>query len=371
MTVPSTVTLTVPSTVPSTVPLTVPPLLSPCPLLFSPSALPSPRSPLPPLPPPPSFLLFCRAAAKQFKGKDIEKGIAIPTSVSNGTAIGHQSPGPEDATTIAEGELVRIDLGAHIDGFIAQAGTTVVAGGAPATGAAADVVRATSEAYEAASRLVRAGGSSEAVAAAIRAVAEAYGLSVVEGVSSHEVKRFIVDGQKAIDPRPAAEAPKPAEFETEAGEVYALDVALSTGDGRPRVTDDKATTVFRRSLEGTWQLKIKASRELYGEVSRRFPTVLFATRALESPHARYALVECVNHGLLTPFPVLHEKPGALVARIKGTVLLTPTGLDRITEAPLPELEGESKIQDEELKNLLAKPVSDKKKRKKKTKKVAA
>lgn len=322
-------------------------------------------------PPPPIPLFLCRAAAKQFKGKDIEKGIAIPTSVSNGTAIGHLSPGPEDSATIAEGELVRIDLGAHLDGFIAQAGTTVVAGGAKATGEAADLVRATSEAYEAASRLLKAGGSSEAVSAAIKAVADSYGFSIVEGVSTHEVKRFIVDGHKAIDPRPAAEAPKPAAFETETGEVYALDVALSTGEGKPRVIDDKATTVFRRSLESTWQLKIKASRELYGEVSRRFPTVLFATRALESPHARYALVECVNHGLLTPFPVLHEKQGALVARIKGTVLLTSSGLDRITEAPLPELDGESKIQDEDLKNLLATPVSDKKKRKKKTKKVAA
>ena len=40
------------------------------------------------------------------------------------------------------------------------------------------------------------------------------------------------------------------------------------------------------------------------------------------------LVECVQHGLLVPFPVLHAKSGELVAQIKSTVLLMPNGSDR-------------------------------------------
>jgi len=35
----------------------------------------------------------------------------------------------------------------------------------------------------------------------------------------------------------------------------------------------------------------------------------------------------VNHGLLTPYPVLHEKPGDFIAHIKFTVLLLPSGMD--------------------------------------------
>lgn len=34
-------------------------------------------------------------------------------------------------------------------------------------------------------------------------------------------------------------------------------------------------------------------------------------RALEEKRARLGLVECVNHELLQPYPVLHEKPGRL------------------------------------------------------------
>lgn len=35
----------------------------------------------------------------------------------------------------------------------------------------------------------------------------------------------------------------------------------------------------------------------------------YVNRALEEKRARLGLVECVNHDLLQPYPVLHEKPG--------------------------------------------------------------
>lgn len=40
------------------------------------------------------------------------------------------------------------------------------------------------------------------------------------------------------------------------------------------------------------------------------PFIIFH-RALEEKRARLGLVECVNHDLLQPYPVLHEKPGMI------------------------------------------------------------
>jgi hypothetical protein len=39
------------------------------------------------------------------------------------------------------------------------------------------------------------------------------------------------------------------------------------------------------------------------------PFACLSFRALEEKRARLGLVECVNHDLLQPYPVLHEKPG--------------------------------------------------------------
>ena len=47
-------------------------------------------------------------------------------------------------------------------------------------------------------------------------------------------------------------------------------------------------------------------------VGRRFPTMPFTLRALETERSRFGIVECLNHSLLHPYPVLHEKASELV-----------------------------------------------------------
>jgi hypothetical protein len=53
-------------------------------------------------------------------------------------------------------------------------------------------------------------------------------------------------------------------------------------------------------------------RALFSEVNKKFPTMPFALRAVDAEQKRFGLVECINHGLLHPYPVLHEKTGELV-----------------------------------------------------------
>ncbi len=43
----------------------------------------------------------------------------------------------------------------------------------------------------------------------------------------------------------------------------------------------------------------------------------FTMRALDGKQSRLGLVECLNHGLLHPYPVLYEKAGELVAQVTG------------------------------------------------------
>lgn len=89
--------------------------------------------------------------------------------------------------------------------------------------------------------------------------------------------------------------------------------------------------------------------------------IILYLRVLEEKRARLGLVECVNHELLQPYPVLHEKPGDLVAHIKFTVLLMPNGSDRITSHPLQELQPTKGIDDPEIKAWLSLGTKTKKK----------
>ncbi|KAK9126707.1 hypothetical protein Scep_015553 [Stephania cephalantha] len=303
--------------------------------------------------------------------KKIERGVAFPTCVSVNNTVCHCSPLASDETVLEEGDIVKIDLGCHIDGFIAVVAHTHVLHGGPVTGRAADVVAAANTAAEVALRLVRPGRKNKDVTEAIQKVAAAYDCKIVEGVLSHQLKQFVIDGNKVVlsvsNPETRVDD---AEFEE--NEVYAIDIVTSTGDGKPKLLDEKQTTVYKRAVDRNYHLKMKASRFIFSEISQKFPIMPFTARALEEKRARLGLVECVNHDLLQPYPVLHEKAGDLVAHIKFTVLLMPNGSDRITSHGLQELQPTKTIEDPEIKSWLALGIKSKKKgggKKKKGKKV--
>eukprot|EP01018_Ginkgo_biloba_P037166 Gb_07971 [translate_table: standard] len=198
------------------------------------------------------------------------------------------------------------------------------------------------------------------VTEAIQKVAAAYDCKIAEGVLSHQMKQFVIDGNKVILSASNADT-RVDDAEFEENEVYAIDIVTSTGDGKPKLLDEKQTTIYKRAVDKNYHLKMKASRFIFSEINQKFAIMPFTARALEEKRARLGLVECVNHELLQPYPVLHEKPGDLIAHIKFTVLLMPNGSDKITGHPLQELKPSMTVEDPEIKGWLALGTKSKKK----------
>lgn len=303
--------------------------------------------------------------------KKIERGVAFPTCISVNNTVGHFSPLASDESVLEDGDMVKIDMGCHIDGFIALVAHTHVLQEGPVTGRKADVIAAANTAAEVALRLVRPGKKNTQVTEAIQKVAAAYDCKIVEGVLSHQMKQFFIDGSKSIISVSSPET-RVEDVEFEENEVYAIDIVASTGDGKPKLLDEKQTTVYKKDEGVNYQLKMKASRFIFSEIKENFSRMPFTARSLEEKRARLGLVECVNHGHLQPYPVLYEKPGDFVAQIKFTVLLMPNGSDRITSHTLQELQPTKTVDDPEIKGWLALAIKKKKGggKKKKAKKEA-
>lgn len=86
---------------------------------------------------------------------------------------------------LAKDDVVKLHIGAHIDGFAAVSAETIVVGAsadAPVTGRRADVIQAAWHAAEAAMRIVKVGNKNWAVTEAVAKVAKAWGCKPVEGV---------------------------------------------------------------------------------------------------------------------------------------------------------------------------------------------
>lgn len=312
------------------------------------------------------------------KEKEMRRGIAFPTCISINNCICHYSPSKSDPDVkLKQGDLIKIDMGGHIDGYIAVVAHSLIVGASkenPATGSAADVMNAAYEAASVALRLVVPGGENEAVTEAVSKVAESYKCKPISGMLSHELKQFRIDGDKSIIQNPTEAQKKSHEkCEFEVNEVYAIDVLISTGDGKGREVDSKST-IYKKTDE-VYQLKMKASRAVLSDVDKKFGVMPFTLRYFDDEvKAKMGLKECVNHKLIEPFPVLHEKDGELVAQFKFTVLLMPTRSHKITGLPVDMgmYKTEHKIEDESIVKLLqsSNPTTANKKKKKKNAKKA-
>ena len=114
-------------------------------------------------------------------------GIAFPTCISVNNTVAHFSPLPSDPASsqlLAKGDVVKVHLGAHIDGYAAVSAETLVVGASesdPVTGRRADVLQAAWTAAEAAMRLVKVGNKNWAVTDAVAKIASAFDCKPVEG----------------------------------------------------------------------------------------------------------------------------------------------------------------------------------------------
>jgi len=183
------------------------------------------------------------------------------------------------------------------------------------------------------------------------------------------MSRGIIDGDKKIYQNPTEMQRRDNEKEEFAlHEVYAVDVLVSSGEGKPRETDIR-TTVYKKK-DFIYQLRMKSSRAFLSEVEKRFSLMPFTLRHFEDEkRARMGVIECAKHDLVEPYPVYQEKDGEFVAEFKFTILLMPSGQMKITGLPidLDLYESEYKVIDSDIKQLLTSSAQKKKKNKKKKK----
>jgi len=306
---------------------------------------------------------------KKVKDKKIEKGIAFPTCISVNEIVGHYSPFKNESRLLKAGDVAKLDMAIHIDGYIAAGGHTVVVGDDKVEDKRADVVMAAWNAAEAALRLVQVGNKNTQVTEAFGKLADEFKCKPVQGVLSHQLKKHVIDGNRAIISVDTADE-KVDEFEFEMNEVYCIDVVMSTGEGKTKETELRHT-VYKRAPDVSYGLKTQKARQFLHEVNKRFPALPFTLRAIEDENvARIGVSEAKRHELLEEYPVLKEKPDEMVAQFKFTVLLLPGGTKKITGLPLGKLEtqlvAQNKVEDPDMIKLLKSSANPKKQKKKTT-----
>jgi curved DNA binding protein len=263
------------------------------------------------------------------------KGIAFPTCVSINEMVGFNSPLFDDKTIIKDGDLVKIELGVHINGFPAIVCFTVLVNDSAQkiSDRRADVMKAAIEASRNIINIMKPGNTNEDVAKAMSDAAKKYNCSLptihesmhAPGVPSYQISQFVIDGYNNDDAefvhrfilsRPWEDGTGMRKLELEMDEVYAIDVVMSTGSGK--LSKANNATIYKRNLEKWESLKLKTSRDTLTSIGKtRFPIHI----RTKDNMFKFGLKECISKGLIEEYPACKEKNGEYVARIKFTVIV--------------------------------------------------
>lgn len=312
------------------------------------------------------------------KNKVESKGIAFPTSLSPNNIADHLSPiNAEDAQsnlTLKNGDVVKIHLGTQIDGFASIVSETVVIGASaqePVTGKKADLLTAAYKASEAALRTLKPGKKNWDVTKVVAQVAKDYGVVPLEGMLTHNQERNVLTGPKEIIINPNEEQKGQVDtFEFEEGQVFGLDILMSTGEGK--VKPSEARTTIYKLTGNNYQLKLKSSHLVLNEIKRKASHFPFSIKNLDDPtKGRTGLKENVSHGVMVAYDLYQEKEGEYIAQVYVTVAITKNGLVKLTSSPFDETVVKSdKVLSDELKQLVSQPLKINKKKSKAAKEEA-
>ncbi|GIJ89360.1 curved DNA-binding protein [Aspergillus pseudoviridinutans] len=322
---------------------------------------------------------------KVYKGKKITKGIGHPTTVSPSSYVTPYTPLVSDAqeaeTTLKAGEIVKIQLGAQIDGFGTIVCDMLVVADKESskdvvTGREADLIHATHYANELLLRLMvppglLASGTEEEkkkaaaekaptqsqISALIEKVAKAYDCNVVENTTSWLFERNEIEGGKKIILAPGSGVK--GEGVPDVGEVWGVEVGLSLGSGKVKTLPLRAT--LHRRTTTTYILKRPSSRQTLSEVVKKFGTFPFSLRQLEDEKsAKVGVVECVRGGVLRQYEPAGDADNAPVSRLLTTIAITKNGITRLAAPNPPDLskfQTDKKIEDEEILKILERPLA--------------
>jgi methionyl aminopeptidase len=246
--------------------------------------------------------------------EELADGPAFPVNISVDEEASHATPARDDETEFGE-EMVCLDVGVHVDGYIADAATTVDLSGTP------DLVEAAEEALDAAIEAVGPGVDTGDVGAEIEDVIRGYGYTPVLNLSGHGVEQWDAHTGPSVPNRGLERGTDLA-----VGDVIAIEPFAT--DGRGKVSEGSKEEIY--SLERERSVRNRQARRILDIVTEEYRTLPFAARWLDVPRTEMALRRLKQQDVIHGYPVLKEADGRLVSQAEHTVVVTEDGCEVTT-----------------------------------------
>ena len=248
--------------------------------------------------------------------------IAFPCNVDIDHVAAHYTSPIGDISIVPEGAVVKVDIGAHVDGYIADTATTVCL-----EPWLEPLVEAVEAALNAGLRTVRPGVHVSEVGAVIERTMKARGVAPIRNLTGHKIARYIIHAGVSV-PNVASIGG----YRFQAGDVFAIEPFTTLPDAAGEVVDGPPGHIYlfqkKRSVHG------EVARRMLRQIHSRYRTLPFASRwvlrRFPGPEGRAAFSELLRSRCIRAYPQLIERSRKPVAQAEHTLIVTEDGCEITT-----------------------------------------
>ena len=236
---------------------------------------------------------------------------AFPVNISVNENASHYTPSIDEKTVFGEKDLVNIDIGVHINGFIGDIAYTI-----DLSGEHGKLVEASEMALKNAISATKAGAMTNEIGKTIEETITKLGFKPIRNLSGHGLKEYEVHAEPSI---PNVDSTQGVELQE--GEIIAIEPFASTGNGL--VKEDRRTEIF--SFDREVLTRNMDARSMLALIQEEYKTLPFAERWLAKKYEPFklkvALKELIVREALIQYPILKDIPGSLVSQAEVTLLV--------------------------------------------------
>jgi methionyl aminopeptidase len=249
---------------------------------------------------------------------------AFPVNISINNIAAHYTPAPNDTSVIPEGSVVKIDVGVHVDGYIADTAITLTFN---------EEFKLLSEAAKAAlERAVEAvapGVRFSRVGRIVEDVIKSYGFKPIYNLSGHSIDRYTIHSGDVIPNY--EDRLNLGSFRR--GKVYAIEPFATNGRGY--VKEGSMITIYALKPNPKKIAKLdQTTREIFEHIYEDRKTLPFAlrwyTRRFSLDQLESSMKILVDAGLAIAYPVLVEVSNGIVVQFEHTIVISDKGEKIIT-----------------------------------------
>ncbi|MEM3578051.1 MAG: type II methionyl aminopeptidase [Candidatus Bathyarchaeia archaeon] len=262
----------------------------------------------------------CEKAEKTIREKGAKP--AFPCNISINEIAAHYTSPPNDTRRIPKKSIVKIDIGAHVDGYVTDTAVTVCFNQEYRC-----LVEAAEQALKEAIAAIRPEITTSKIGGLIEKTIKSRGFKPISNLTGHQVGRYLVHAGTSIPNISQISLAK-----IKLGAVYAIEPFVTFPEAVGRVENGEEVTIFR--FVKSRPLKNPYARQLLKFIEENFRTLPFAERwlqgAIPKEHYSQAFKELLSSKALMGYPIFVEVSRRPVAQAEHTVLVTEKGASILT-----------------------------------------